>query len=154
MAANPNTNFTAGQVLTADQANRWPRGVMNYASLTGGLAGFSGGAADVTGTSMTFTAVANRLYKATWKVNGTKNASGLDLTFVQFTTSANVVLSDLSVSSPSGNYNLNLCGSVLFTVAAGSVTYKLRIGSFSGTFTATASATNPVQLVIEDLGPI
>ena len=150
---NPNTDFTAGAVLTAAQQNRFPRGQMGYVALTGGLAGISGAATDIPGTSITFTAVANRLYKATWHVYGYKNASGLDVSIVYFTNAANTVLSDLVVSSPSGNYAVNLSASHVFTVAAGSVTYKLRAASFSGTLSLTAGSTSPLVLVIEDVGP-
>jgi hypothetical protein len=69
MAINPNTNFTAGAILTADQQNRFPRGVMGAVLNTTGLAAVSGGPVDLAGMSITFTAVANRIYRATWTLN-------------------------------------------------------------------------------------
>jgi hypothetical protein len=32
MAINPNTQFSSGAVFTADEANRFPRGIMGYAT--------------------------------------------------------------------------------------------------------------------------
>jgi hypothetical protein len=33
MAINPNTDFTAGAIFTADQANRFPRGILSFTEL-------------------------------------------------------------------------------------------------------------------------
>jgi hypothetical protein len=152
MAINPNTDFTAGQVLTADQQNRFPRGVMGNVVLTTGLAGVTT-LADLPGMTVTFTAVAGRIYKATWLVTGSKNATGTDFTFVSFTNAANTVVGQVPTTTPTGNFLINLSGSVTFTVGSGSVTYKLRCRSSSGTFTPNASASEPCMLVIEDIGP-
>ena len=150
--ATPNTTFVSGSILTATQVNNLAWGNVGYASVTSALAGVTGGPSDLAGMSVTFTAVANRIYKATWKVTGSKNASGLDVSRVIFATSTGTQLSKTDVSSPSGVYSLNLSGSTVFTVAAGSVTYKLQMASFSGTFTPDNGATNPCVLVIEDIG--
>jgi hypothetical protein len=63
MAINPNTDFTAGAILTAAQQNRFPRGVMQRVT---SVATTTGGAEVVTLTLPSFTAVANRFYRITY----------------------------------------------------------------------------------------
>ena len=65
MAINPNTNFSASSVLTADQQNRFPRGVMARA-VSSTTFSLSGTEVVATGMDVTFTAVANRLYRITY----------------------------------------------------------------------------------------
>lgn len=131
-----------------------PWGSVGYVSRTTGLTGIAGGATDLTGMSITFNAVANRVYKATWHVNGYKSAVDLDGTIAYFTNAANTVLSYIVVRSPSGNWALNLSASHVFTTTDGSSTFKLRMASYSGTFTPTADSDNPCVLLIEDIGPV
>ena len=65
MAINPNTDFSSGAILTASQQNRFPRGIMAQASsftsytltLTETI---------TTGMTVTFDAVAGRIYKLTY----------------------------------------------------------------------------------------
>ena len=64
MAVNPNTNFTTGAVYTADQANRYPRGIMQR--VTSASTTTSSSTEAVTLTLPAFTAVANRMYKVTY----------------------------------------------------------------------------------------
>lgn len=140
-------------VETASMLTKAPRGIMGYASITTALSGITSTTVDLAGSSVTFTAQTGRLYKATWLLTGSKNAAGLDSTLVLFTNSSNTAFATIYVSSPSGVYNMNLSGSTVFTVDSGSVTYKLRMASYSGTFTPTTSSTIPLQLIIEDIGP-
>jgi len=72
MAINPNTNFSAGAVLTSAQQNRFPRGVMAFTKATASGA-INSEAVQITGSS--FTAVANRYYK----ILPNSNARGHDL---------------------------------------------------------------------------
>lgn len=147
-----NTTFTSGNVLTAAQMNNLPFGVVGYVSRTAGNITVNT-LADLTGMSVTFTAVANRIYKATWLVNGDKNASGRDSTNIYFTTSANVVVADISlITMGSTNVGLNFSASCVFTASAGSVTYKLRGKSFSGDLVVYGTANAPCVLIIEDIG--
>ena len=150
--ATAGTNTTQIATMASKPWNTaW--GSVGYISRTTGLTGIAGSATDLTGMSVTFNAVANRLYKATWHVNGYKAGVDLDGTIVYFTNSANTVLSYIVVRSPSGNWALNLSASHVFTTTAGSSTFKLRMASFSGTFSPTADSDNPCQLLIEDIGP-
>jgi hypothetical protein len=149
MAANPNTNFTAGQVLTADQQNRFPRGVMGYAIGTAN-SGFTT-TADVTGMSITFTAVANRLYKATFSCTVDRNTGG-NISFY-LTDGSNAVQAQYQSGSATAILEV-FTFSNLFTVSAGSVTRKIRAATSAGAATVlyTAGSYN-YGFIIEDMGP-
>ena len=153
MAANPNTNFTAGQILTADQANRWPRGAMGYAISSGNFS-IGTGEADITGMSITFTAVANRLYKATFFGYYSQNTAGATVSF-RLTDAANTsqnVISQVGETN-GGNYGIGM--SYLFTVAAGSTTRKMRAVTTSGTGSIFGDGGDGrrFSFTIEDIGP-
>ena len=75
MAVNPNTQFSSGSVYTADEANRFPRGVMGAVYRTAGNLTVTTTQADLTGMTVTFTAEASRTYKATWTVTGLKDTA-------------------------------------------------------------------------------
>ena len=75
MAVNPNTQFSSGAVYTADEANRFPRGVMGAVYRNAGNLTVTTTLADLTGMSVTFTAEASRTYKATWTVTGSKDTA-------------------------------------------------------------------------------
>jgi hypothetical protein len=78
MAILPNDDFTAGQVLTASEQNRFPRGIMAYATSTTTYT-LTLTETITTGMTVTFTAVAGRLYKLTYYeplVNTPSVASG------------------------------------------------------------------------------
>jgi hypothetical protein len=68
MTITPNTNFTVGQVFTANQANRFPRGVMGLQTLT---TTFATAATHTTfqdnGATLTITEVSGRLYKIVYQ---------------------------------------------------------------------------------------
>ena len=149
MAVSPNTNFTSGQILTAQQQNNFPRGVMGYA-IGSANSGFTS-TADITGMSVTFTAVANRLYKATFSCTVDQNA----------TATVSIYLADGSNVTQAQYQNTAVAGvsmltfSNLFTVSAGSVTRKIRAATNAGAATVlyTASSYN-YGFIIEDMGPV
>jgi ABC-type uncharacterized transport system fused permease/ATPase subunit len=148
---NPNTTFTAGQVLTADQQNRLPRGVMAFVNRTTSVSALTTSYSDITGMSVTFTAVSSRLYKFTWSLRGTKlTAAGY--TDIQLTDSANVVKASITQYSVTGNF-WNCSGSVTLTGLTGSVTYKLRGAAENNTAQPDAQAAAPITLIVEDVGP-
>ena len=150
--ATPNTTFTSGQILTATQVNNLAWGSVGFVNRTAGDLTIAGGAQDLTGMSITFTAVANRIYRASWLVNGNKAAVDRDGTFIQFTDSANTVIASVNMQTDSGAQGINFSSNYTFTTAAGSKTYKLRMGSFSGNLTVFANSTNPISFLIEDIG--
>ena len=146
MAINPNTTFTAGSILTAAQQNRFPRGIMAYAT-TASNAGLTTTVADL-GLSLSFTAVANRYYKYTFAAYAS-NASIASTLETYVTDSANAIKGSINlyVASASG-YTYQLL-TYISTETAGTVTRKLRgkCGAGSGTIYG------PLDFWVEDIGP-
>jgi hypothetical protein len=150
MAVNPNTDFFSGDVLTASQQNRFPRGVMGYAKSTAD-ASIGSTTADVSGMSVTFTAVANRLYRATFECFYSVNAASQNQFFI--TDGSNTMVDQIYQDS-----NLLFCPMTLiyiFTTTAGSKTYKVRATTSTGTMTiyGATAANRSYSFVVEDLGP-
>jgi hypothetical protein len=146
---NPNTAFSSGAVYTADQANRFPRGVMSYTTLITTSTGITTTAVQITGTS--FTAVANRNYKITYYEPVISN-----------TTTADVILSIKNGATQlQGNVihaNASFANSgtcqIVTTFTAGSVTLTGNLRSpTSGSTTATRSSDLVAFLLVEDIGP-
>jgi hypothetical protein len=156
MAVNPNTQFSSGAVYTADEANRFPRGVMGAVYRIAGNVAFSvGSSGDITGMSVTFTAEASRTYKATWTVTGLKDTTnGWCGAFL--TNGANAVFGSVYQTGfiVSGAGYVNLSGITYFNnLIAGSQTLKLRQQTENAGGTILASGANPCVLMIEDCGP-
>jgi hypothetical protein len=63
-----NTTFVTGAVYTAAQANNFPFGVVDYKSGTTAQTGINT-ATDITGLSITWTAIAGRVYMAQFNLN-------------------------------------------------------------------------------------
>ena len=102
--------------------------------------------------SVTFTAVASRIYKATWNVNLNKvtSASWVQL---DFTDSSNTVYGSLNTSIVASGYG-NLSGSTILSgLSAGSKTFKLRATTGADTATLYGASYSPCVLAIEDIGP-
>lgn len=150
MAVSPNTDFTSGQILTAAQQNNFPRGVMNYAISTANVAVTT--VADVTGMSLTFTAVANRLYRATFECF--MNCSSTSLSEFYLTDGSNVQKDFVFQTMPAGEFQ-TLCFQSLFTSTAGSITRKIRAAASAGTLTFYGNTADNrfFSFIIEDLGP-
>lgn len=118
-------------------------------------------AIDVTGLSVTFTAVANRLYRVTAFLPLVQQSGTLGTTKVQLTDASNNVLTtpfdeNLAASgtgSRGGAMGTYLAGGI----SAGSYTVKLRALTSAGTatLTTTAAAGDPGigLLLVEDIGP-
>lgn len=152
MAINPNTDFTAGQVLTAAQQNRFPRGVMALSNVTANAQILN---AEATRTSVTFTAVANRYYKITWFEPDLNNANAATNTFylrLDNATTGTIIGTSIIYTLATASDNNMM--SVITTFTAGSRTIFARYLENAGTATnANASATKPAFLVVEDIGP-
>lgn len=149
MAAN--TTFTAGQVVTAAQMNNLPWGVVGYVARTTGNVTLGPAQADITSMSITFTAVAGRLYRATWSVNIQKQTSS-GWTEAFCTDSSNVVQGIAIGYTVAGNY-ANLSGTTYITgLSAGSKTFKLRLECEANTAIVIATSGAPCVFIIEDMG--
>ena len=147
MAINPNTNFTTGAVFTADQANRFPRGVMAYVKRTAGSVTF-GALQDLTGMTVTFTAVTGRVYRATWLTTGQKITSA---GWTAIGCSVGAVNLGFVYDTVGINEYWNCSASTVITGQSGSTTVKLRGESQSGTSTLFAAG-DPAILIVEDIG--
>jgi hypothetical protein len=149
MAINPNTNFTAGAVLTADQQNRFPRGIMAFVQSTTTDGTIT--AEEVQLTSPSFTAVANRYYRVTYTEPNLTGGTGYFLAQIRLTNLAGTRLTrfDNTVGAAERNVNAVWVG----TLTAGSTVIVATLQNTAGTGSAVRSATSPAQLFVEDIGP-
>ena len=152
MAINPNTQFSSGAVYTADEANRFPRGVMGYVQSNAGDITITTTLADLTGMSVTFTAVANRAYRASW-AGSVQKLTTAGWTGMYCTNGGNVVYQTLYATNTAGNY-VQLSGSTVFAnLTPGSYTIKLRALCEVATSRLLRSGAEYVNLIVEDIGP-
>jgi hypothetical protein len=156
MAISPNTDFSSGQILTATNANQWPRGIMALTTATSNSATFTTSEI-VTITGSSFTAVANRYYEITYYEpvigtnSGTVNRISLGIRLTNI--SGAVQVSSNTESGPDQS-QLGLA-SVVKTLTAGTVNFVATAVVLSGAGTAicTRSATSAAYLMVKDLGP-
>jgi hypothetical protein len=150
MAVNPNVDFTAGQVATADQMNRFPRGAMGYVFGTAGNITLNTTLADIGSASVTFTAVSGRLYKVTYNAQMQKVTTNgyIEITI---TNGAGTNIYDSFTDVTAGSY-INYSVTSVITGLSGSVTVKARGIVSSGTATIFRNANNPTSFSVEDIG--
>jgi hypothetical protein len=153
MAISPNDAFTSGQVLTAQECNNFPFGIVGYAERTTGSLTVTTAIADLTGMSVTFTALANRVYKFTINSTGQKLTTQ-GWTGVFLTNTANFTYSAVYATAPANGYFNTCATSYLSGFTAGSITVKLRAQCEVATSTILASSlSDKIQLIVEDMGP-
>ena len=154
MAVSPNTNFTSGQILTAQQANNWPRGVMGYYVATGNST-VTTTTAQITGTTITWTAEANRLYRASFVCDYSQNTANAIIGFYLAnsggTTFYNAIANTVSVAN--GFAQISMVH--LFTTSAGSTTRTVYADLSAGNATVrgTGGGGGAYTFIIEDVGP-
>jgi hypothetical protein len=151
MAINPNTNFTAGQVLTADQTNRFPRGVMAYGFATSTIAGFT--AETVTLSAVTFTAVANRYYEIIYYEPKVFRNAGAEITQRIRLTNISGTVQQQSTLSGAANLFDFMTTSVIKTFSSGSVSLVGTLQTSTGLIEPNRSATIVAYLLVKDIGP-
>ena len=153
MAINPNTTFTAGQILTADQQNRFPRGVIAFNQAPSANVTIT--TADTTFCTVTFTLATTRLVQFVGNFPLIDNPSGTQIINVElFQSSTRVANTQLSVGTSLTQQNVTLVRS--YVLAAGSYTYTLRAKVSTGTNRSNSGAAGDVTLVsltAIDLGP-
>ena len=155
MAVNPNTDFTAGAVLTAAQQNRFPRGVMGDASTTSSY-NLTGTLADVPGLSFTFTAVAGRLYKFIFFCgNALTDTEGTNRLQTRMILGSTNIYSAYQGSMSYGNVIHLVTLWTPGTPAAGSITAKMQAYRDNGASGGQlfADANTPMRFWCEDVGP-
>jgi hypothetical protein len=147
---NPNTTFTAGAILTADQQNRLPWGVVGYAQKAADQSITT--QADIASLTATFTAVAGRVYKFTATLNMFTNSTS-DMTVYLNNNSVNV-------KESLGTIATNTVQTRTFVwyqtgITAGSKTYKLRAAATNSTVVYGSSIRAEIasQFIVEDIGP-
>lgn len=145
--------FASADVLTAADVNAYLRGglVMAYATKTANQTFTT--IADVTGLSVTFTAIAGRLYKVS-VVGLLKSSVANDICQLVIADGTGTTLAVSQQVCPNTTYSVPATTFYLATPSAGSVTYKARVVRVAGTGTGTleAAATYPAYIIAEDVG--
>lgn len=148
--------FASGDVLTAADMNAYARGglVMAWASVLTPQTTITT-VTDLTGLTVTFTAIAGRLYRTTFigEVNGT--VAG-DLLAVYITNGANTVLQRGVITVPALSSGVGYSQITLqhYWTGSGSTTHKVRLERNAGTGNANlyAGTDGPAVIVVEDIG--
>jgi hypothetical protein len=155
---NPNDQFISGQIFTASNANRFPRGVMAYAtSATSQTLATTSTIA--TGMSVTFTAEANRLYKITYQepeVQTPTVALGNSICTIKLTNAAATAYAVSIIQTPSAAQTASeVTTMTIQSFAAGSITIvgACSTSSLTGTPKLERSATRLALIMVEDIGP-
>lgn len=130
---------------------------MPWGLMPNGLASLSttqsavGAITDVTGLTLTNTFVANRFTRVTVIYRVTKNTTGL------WSVGVNDGTNTLVVGSNNTADTIAISGTGTYVVGstAAAITYKVRLtgNATAGTADATASATQPWRILVEDIGP-
>ena len=155
MAINPNTDFTAGAILTADQQNRFPRGIMSFAEKTTNTSPVT--TEQVIVTLPSFTAVANRYYRAQGFFPYIEQTAGAVATFSakirKGTTTAGARLQEaveFATATTSDDKFMTIVW--VGTLTAGAQQMVLTFQA-SANALVLGGAETPVQFFIEDIGP-
>jgi len=150
MAINPNTDFSSGSVYTADQANRFPRGVMARNTATASDTTVTAEEVQITGSS--FTAVANRYYKITYFEPNPTSGTGYFAFRIRQTNLAGTVLNTAYQTVGAGierQSHMIWVG----TFSAGTVNVVATAQQSAGTGSLVRSSTVVAYLLVEDIGP-
>jgi hypothetical protein len=152
MAISPNTDFTSGQILTATNANQWPRGIMAFSSST---ANFSLTTSLATTFTVTFTAVANRYYKVTY-YEPQALTSNVAAQYVQTVVkNGATILNQAFLGQTAAVAKFGVIEMVaVSTFTAGSITLTAQAtsSSTSGSPVLNRGGTQPAYLLVEDIG--
>jgi hypothetical protein len=147
-----NSEFNSGAVLTASQQNRLPFGIVSITTLASNFDTASVTATNITGLSVTFTAVANRRYLIVLQTNAANTGNNITQTYIS---KAGTALSE-SYSGPIGANNVET--EIIFamdTPGAGSVTYQAQASVSAGTSTIYGTSTRASiasRLLVLDVG--
>ena len=148
-----NTTFSSGAVLTAAKINNLPWGVAGYKSLTSlTQTGIGGTATDITGATITFTAVASRPYAIFW--HGYHNTTANNVTVGVILKEGATTLDQAYAGATNATVGTTVTGFAIRTFTAGSHTLKLQclLAGGTGTITAEATATLTYDFIVIDLG--
>jgi hypothetical protein len=154
MAITPNTDFSSGAILTAQQQNNFPRGVMSFAQATANVGPFF--AETVMVTLPSFTAVANRYYRVVGflpfqETTGAGNQGNFQARIRKGTTTAGTELQRAYDNTFGNSDDFSMTVIWVGTLTAGAQQMVLTFQSSANTIVY-GSATNPMQFFIEDIG--
>ena len=156
MAINPNTDFVAGQILTAAQMNRFPRGIVAEASSTTTNSSITSTEA-ITITASTFTAVANRYYRITYIEPSAAPSTGVQNTIftkIRLTNASGTTYGQGQYQQETNNAtNCTITIVALATFSAGSVVVVGTAVVNGGTGNLARSASAIARIIVEDVGP-
>jgi len=150
MAVTPNTTFSSGAILTAAQMNRFARGIM-VAPATSTTTDSTITAEEVMLTT-TFTAVNGRIYRFTYVepvVTGSV-AAVLSARFRETNIGGTILQNFRTVIGTSAATSTAILSYT--ATASASLTIVATLSASAGTATATRSATQIAQFIVEDIG--
>ena len=157
-----NSTFTSGQILTSTNMNNLPWGIV--AATAGGTSGsgyirntttavaIGTAAADVSGMTISWTAVATRIYRVTVTLSDVVSGAGFTPLLVEVTDATPTTKYQARFTMPAAQTN-NITFSYVETGISGTILRKVRTTGVSntGTFNTNAAAALSV-FVIEDIG--
>ena len=156
MAISPNTDFAVGQVLTAAQANAFPRGVMATQTLTTAFATTAPNTtAQASGMTLTFTEVSGRIYRITAYTNLYPSGGLQAITFRLLRGATQVRRFEISSAVLDTAISFPQALTFIYTASAsGSVTFSTTINAFATNTVVQdyADATYFRQFTVEDIG--
>ena len=150
MAITPNTLFSSGAIYTADQANRFPRGVMQYN--TNSTTDASVTAEEIQITLSAFTAATGRLYRISYYEPGFGSSTPAAMTMrIRLTNLAGAV-QQTGIVYNTGTQQQNGFIQSVVSFTAGSIVLVATLQNSTGTGSANRSATAQGVLMVEDIG--
>lgn len=147
-----NSEFSSGAVLTANQQNRLPFGIVSITTLASIFTTSSVTPTDITGLSVTFTAVANRRYLVVLMTTLSNNGNNITNSYIS---KAGTAIAE-GYGGPIGANNVSTATIfAMDTPGAGSVTYQARASVSAGTATIYGTSTRAsiaCRLLVLDMG--
>ena len=147
---NPNTAFSSGAVYTADQANRFPRGLMEFNTASATDSSIT--AEEIQITLPAFTAVTGRAYKISYYEPGFGSSVGAAMTMrIRLTNLAGAIQQQgIVYNTGAQQQNGFITNIVGFTT--GSIVLVGTLQNSAGTGSVTRSGTTQGILMVEDIG--
>jgi hypothetical protein len=139
-----------GNGLALDPAQFAPRGAIGYSTRTTDQAGFNSTATDLTGCSVSFTAVAGRRYRVSSFVRCLQGGANGQCE-VYLANAANTVFGSTDESHINGEYRTHRSEAIIVP-GSGLYIAKIRVYVSAGTVTVASSAAVPSWILVEDIG--
>jgi len=108
---------------------------------------------DITGLSITWTAISGRIYKISFDTIARTSAAGNIYINATVTDSSNTIKKYFRNGASSTDFRFSLSGFLYETGLSGSTTRKMRSDCSASTAMLEAGAAYPTQFIVEDIGP-